>query len=67
MRLQGEFARRITALSASPQGNNIMALTPQKLNAEVIGTGSYPRLAFLDMSVICIWESEGQILSKSLR
>lgn len=48
-------------------GNNIMALTPEKLNAEVIGTGSYPRLAFLDMSVICIWESEGQILSKNLR
>lgn len=49
------------------QGNNIMALTPGKLGFETIGTGIYPRLASLtDESVICFWESEGQILATKL-
>lgn len=49
------------------QGNNIMALTPDKLGSENIGTGIYPRLAsMIDESVICIWESEGQIVGKKL-
>ena len=50
------------------QGKDIMALTPNKLTAENIGSGIYPRLAALaDDQVICIWESEGQILGKILR
>ncbi len=50
------------------QGSEIAALTPDKLAAEIIGTGIYPRLASLaDQSVICVWESDGQIVARKLR
>jgi hypothetical protein len=49
------------------RGTHIMALTPDELGSEIIGTGIYPRLASLrDESVICIWESEGKIVAKKL-
>lgn len=49
------------------QENQIMVLTPDKLTAQTIGTGIYPRLAALkDESVMCIWESDGQILATKL-
>ncbi|PIQ20755.1 MAG: hypothetical protein COW65_13210 [Cytophagales bacterium CG18_big_fil_WC_8_21_14_2_50_42_9] len=49
------------------QGNNIMALSPNQLSAEVIGTGTYPRLtALANQKVISIWEKDGNILAKIL-
>jgi len=47
--------------------NQVMVMTPDKLRAESIGTGLYPRLTNIsDEGVICIWESEGKILAKIL-
>lgn len=47
------------------QGTNIMALTPNQLGAEPIGTGIYPRVtALANHKVLSIWESDGKILAK---
>lgn len=49
------------------QGSNILALTPNKLSPEIIGTGIYPRLVPLaNQQVISVWESEGKILARLL-
>lgn len=49
------------------QGNNVMILTPDKLNPRSIGPGIYPRLASMsDGSVMSIWESDGKILGLKL-
>ena len=49
------------------QGENIMALTPSQLGAEIIGTGTYPRLTVLaNQKVMGIWEKDGQILASLL-
>jgi hypothetical protein len=49
------------------QGDNIVALTPNQLSTEIIGTGIYPRLTTLaNGKVMSIWEKDGQILAKLL-
>ncbi|CAN5783015.1 hypothetical protein BH24BAC1_BH24BAC1_36580 [soil metagenome] len=50
------------------QNNKIMALTPNQLSTETIGTGTYPRVAAFSNSqgAMIMWESEGQILAKRL-
>ena len=65
---------RASSLIKNSKGNyfvwqhdkDIVVLTPGKIAAEVIATGgTYPRLASLnDERVMCVWESEGQILAK---
>lgn len=49
------------------QGSQVMILTPEKLRAEELGAGSFPRLASMaDGQVVCVWESGGQIVAKQL-
>jgi hypothetical protein len=46
------------------QGNDIMILMPNGLKAQRLGTGTYPRLTSMrDESVVCMWESGGEILA----
>lgn len=49
------------------QGSQIVLLTPDKLDSEIIGGGAFPRLAATSEGpVICVWESEGQIVAKKI-
>lgn len=49
------------------QGNDIMVLMPDQLTPEILSSGTYPRLASMsDGSVMCMWESDGNILGKKL-
>lgn len=49
------------------EGNEIRVMTPDKIAPQTIGSGIYPRLAAVPAGgVICMWESEGQIVAKVL-
>jgi hypothetical protein len=49
------------------EGNEIMVMTPDKITPQLIGSGIYPRLAAMPKGgVICMWESDGQIVAKKL-
>lgn len=49
------------------QGSQIVVLTPDKLDSEIIGSGAFPRLAATSAGpVICVWESQGQIVAKKI-
>lgn len=50
------------------QNQNIMALSPDHTGAEVVGTGTFPKVAILkDQNAIAIWEKEGQIVARRLQ
>jgi hypothetical protein len=49
------------------QNQNIVALSPDKIGAETIGAGTYPRVATLqDQGAISVWEADGRIVAKRL-
>jgi hypothetical protein len=49
------------------QGDNIMALTPNQLGSQIIGTGIYPRLtALANQKILSVWESKGKIVAMIL-
>ena len=49
------------------QGNQILSKAPDKITADILGTGIYPRAVTLaDDKIFCVWESEGKIVARLL-